>query len=296
MRHSRVDLKNPWLAGCLAYLIPGAGHLYQGRYFKGILYSTCILGTFLYGMHLGDWCVVYTRTEGGESGAGRSFGYFAQVLVGLPALPAAVQSYRHRSSSGEATGYHNAYQTSLDAPIEAPFVGQMMSDNVEGEITGRILLEPVTDGPYGREVRGTFSGLLKTREPVALTLGEPVRIGPDIYSSSRRRLQCRIVADTNGADGEIQGTIPRPFWNWFQVPMHDDELQVLHGRLGRYYELAQVFTWIAGLLNLFAVWDALEGPAYGYGDEDEEEDEDEESENKQSSEEQAEKQTAAGRV
>jgi hypothetical protein len=33
------------------------------------------------------------------------------------------------------------------------------------------------------------------------------------------------------------------------------------------FELALVFTWIAGLLNILAVWDALEGPAYGYGDE-----------------------------
>ena len=69
--------------------------------------------------------------------------------------------------------------------------------------------------------------------------------------------------------GYLDGFVPRSFWNWFQVPLEDDELNALHGRLGRFFEIAQVFTWIAGLLNLLAIWDALEGPAYGYGDEEE---------------------------
>ncbi|MFT5091852.1 MAG: hypothetical protein ACI93T_000671, partial [Porticoccaceae bacterium] len=37
--------------------------------------------------------------------------------------------------------------------------------------------------------------------------------------------------------------------------------------------LALVYTWIAGLLNILAVWDALQGPAYGYGDEEPDSDE-----------------------
>lgn len=36
---------------------------------------------------------------------------------------------------------------------------------------------------------------------------------------------------------------------------------------GKRYEIALLFTWVAGLLNLLAIWDAYEGPAYGYGDE-----------------------------
>jgi hypothetical protein len=28
-----------------------------------------------------------------------------------------------------------------------------------------------------------------------------------------------------------------------------------------------VYTWIAALLNVLVMWDAFEGPAYGYGDE-----------------------------
>ena len=41
----------------------------------------------------------------------------------------------------------------------------------------------------------------------------------------------------------------------------------MNRRLGRSYEIALLFTWVAGLLNLLAIWDAYEGPAYGYGDE-----------------------------
>ena len=48
----------------------------------------------------------------------------------------------------------------------------------------------------------------------------------------------------------------------------------LHGKLSQNFDIACVFTWIAGLLNLMAIWDAYDGPAYGYGDEDPDEDED----------------------
>ena len=43
-----VELKDPVVAAFLAWLIPGAGHLYQGRIGKGLLFMTCILGTFFY--------------------------------------------------------------------------------------------------------------------------------------------------------------------------------------------------------------------------------------------------------
>ena len=58
-----------------------------------------------------------------------------------------------------------------------------------------------------------------------------------------------------------------PVWNWFAVPLDVEQERELHKNLGKFYELAMVFTWVAGLLNLLAIWDALEGPAYGYGDE-----------------------------
>jgi hypothetical protein len=65
--------------------------------------------------------------------------------------------------------------------------------------------------------------------------------------------------------GQIRGTIPRTFWNWFEAPPDDKTIDDLHRQLGKYYELALTFTMIAGLLNILAIFDAIEGPAYGYG-------------------------------
>jgi hypothetical protein len=92
------------------------------------------------------------------------------------------------------------------------------------------------------------------------------------FSGERRRFFVRVVDKT--ADlGMIEGTIPRPFYNHYLAPLDDESLQYLNGKLGKQYELALVYTWIAGLLNILAVWDALQGPAYGYGDEEPEPDE-----------------------
>jgi hypothetical protein len=85
----KIDLKDPWVAGILAWLIPGLGHFYQGRNAKGALYAICILGTFVYGLYLGG---------SKEVGYGRAV-YFSfrpndwrlpwlcQIGVGLPTVP-----------------------------------------------------------------------------------------------------------------------------------------------------------------------------------------------------------------
>ena len=57
-----IELKDPRLAAFLAWLVPGLGHIYQGRTGKGILFSICILGTFFYGMYIGSGRVVYAST------------------------------------------------------------------------------------------------------------------------------------------------------------------------------------------------------------------------------------------
>jgi TM2 domain-containing membrane protein YozV len=49
-----IDLKEPWLAALLAWLVPGMGHIYQGRTGKGILFFVCVLGTFVFGLVLGQ--------------------------------------------------------------------------------------------------------------------------------------------------------------------------------------------------------------------------------------------------
>ena len=294
MSHSKVDLKNPWIAATLAYLIPGAGHLYQRRFFKGVLYFVCILGTFFYGMYLGNWKIVYFRWEPGH----KTIGYLSQVLVGLPALPSLIQWKRYVPPAADHFGAdrRNEKLAVIDKPLSSTFNGRMSvgDDGAIETVSGHITLDPVP-GEFGWDVKGTFTGLRNDQTKIELTIDELIEIGPKlfaseeitytrlvandanrhrVFASNRRYLQCR-VAQHDGEESRaryIEGTIPRKFRDWYQVPMENGAREDLHEHLGKLVELARVFTWIAGLLNLLAIWDALEGPAYGYGDEEEKRD------------------------
>jgi hypothetical protein len=85
-----IDLRDPWLAAFLAWLVPGLGHMYQRRWGKGGLFMTCIMGTFFYGLWLGGGRVVYASFREGDV----HYAYLCQVGAGLPALPAVVQAMR----------------------------------------------------------------------------------------------------------------------------------------------------------------------------------------------------------
>jgi hypothetical protein len=91
-----INLKDPIMAGFLAWLIPGLGHLYQGRIAKAVLFFVCIMGLFVYGVYL---------SGNSQLGYGRAvyfafrdeewrLNYLCQIGVGLPALPACVQAMR----------------------------------------------------------------------------------------------------------------------------------------------------------------------------------------------------------
>jgi len=86
----RIDLKNRFLAAFLAWLLPGAGHYYQGRNAKGTLYLASILSIWVLGFALGGGHVVYASWQPGD----KRWHYFLQAGVGAAALPALVQSYR----------------------------------------------------------------------------------------------------------------------------------------------------------------------------------------------------------
>ena len=265
MTTPKVDLKSPWLAALLAFLVPGAGHMYQGRWFKGVLYSVCILGLFFTGMALGDWQAVYYQRQPQNT----TYGYFSQVLVGLPALPAYFQSKRYNSAGNLDSG------AVLNKPLSASFSGVWSRNNPQGEtesseIDGQIELTTVT-GHFGPEIKGVFRGTLEGDQSIELKLGESFELAPKIGAGSRRRLICSVLEDQEGqqfAYNEIDGSIPRGFWDRFEAPLDKHDLDEVNGRLGKLYEIALVYTWIAGLLNLLAIWDALEGPAYAYGYED----------------------------
>ena len=88
-----IDLKSPAVAAALAWILPGLGHVYQGRIGKGILFFVCVFGTFCYGMLLGNGKVVYAATPDVLS---REFlqrwQYACQIGIGMPAVPAYLQA------------------------------------------------------------------------------------------------------------------------------------------------------------------------------------------------------------
>jgi hypothetical protein len=101
-----IDLKDPALAALLAWLVPGLGHLYQGRTAKGILFLVCILGTFVYGVYLGGdrevgWGRVVYMSFHPED---QRLHFLCQAGVGLPALPAVIQAFRVRSGRAPLWG------------------------------------------------------------------------------------------------------------------------------------------------------------------------------------------------
>jgi hypothetical protein len=54
-----------WTAAFLGYLVPGLGHIYQGRVGKGVLFMVCLYVLFFYGMYLGQGKNVYLPTKDG---------------------------------------------------------------------------------------------------------------------------------------------------------------------------------------------------------------------------------------
>lgn len=83
-----LDLRSPGTAALLAWLVPGAGHIYQRRYGKGMLFMVCILSTWFFGLALGEGRTVYASNRT----IGRQLVYGCQLGVGLAATPALIQA------------------------------------------------------------------------------------------------------------------------------------------------------------------------------------------------------------
>lgn len=64
----------------------------------------------------------------------------------------------------------------------------------------------------------------------------------------------------------IQGTLKHygydPILWGFMAEPAQNELNALQARLGKLVEIGSIYTCIAGLLNILAIYDAYEGPAY----------------------------------
>lgn len=117
----RIDLKNRQLAAFLAWLLPGAGHYYQGRVAKASLFFVCIMTTWTLGFALGGGHVVYASWQPGD----RRWHYFLQAGVGTAALPALVQGNRMRQMTNEKGVTSPAYEPlwgGFMAPPQRPVI------------------------------------------------------------------------------------------------------------------------------------------------------------------------------
>lgn len=280
MRDLRINFRSRELAAVLAFLVPGAGHYYQGRKLKAGIFFSGVLTLFFGGMILADWQPVYSQIvsssrpnsavqiDTAEAAYGSSFslGYAAQAAVGLPALPALLQQNRFSNDLGVVN--------TLTSEIDSRFSGVARVDDRYIPVVGQLRLSP---GPIGT-AKGTFAGRTKNGADFRIDVLGPVRMGREVFGSPHRFFMLTGIsgAQIEGQSVlELQGSIDRSFLNWYQAPRDNEELDRLHNKLSHLFDIGAVFTWIAGLLNVMAIWDAYDGPAYGYGDEEPEEEEEE---------------------
>lgn len=269
----QIQLRDPRIAAILAFLVPGLGHFYQRRIFKGVLYSMCILGTFFTGMYLSDWTVVYINWGKKD----RIIPQACQVWNGLAFLPAVIQARRVEKIVDPRI---------LNEPAAGHFTGKLSdvtsSVELDGSVAGALQIEPKGSG-FARGFSGTFKGLLAGKHPIQGKV-HGGSIDPKIAPFRERRLSFDLqgTIDLDGQDekfdGSVSGGLQRSIANWYAAPLHDDkrinsptDLEMANNELGRYFELGTLYTMIAGLLNVLAIYDAYEGPAYDDDEDDDEE-------------------------
>jgi len=284
----RIRLKDRWLALFLAWAIPGLGHFYQGRRFKATLFAVCILGTYFSGVCLGDGKVVHWTWKPDY----KTYWYSAQFMTGIVALPAVIQTYRQPPQSISPDRSNLILTTKLSGPCEGILINSRIGDveEITANIEGQIELTPTGTDRFDRSVRGKFTGVIRTtpganavvedRTPIELSINSLRDIDPPIFPSPHREFLAEVegktVAGTAAGKpdqpirGSLQGEVlnARSIRDRYNAPLDDTGLENAHGTLGKYFELGMMYTMIAGLLNVLAIWDAFEGPAYGYGDED----------------------------
>lgn len=283
-RDERINLKDRWLALFLAWLVPGLGHFYQGRRFKGTVFFIRILGTFFSGVCLGDGKSVHWSWKDDY----RTYWYPAQFMTGIVAVPAFLQAQRQIPKDIQPDRSNLMLEKRLAGKCEGALLDATIGDeeglvlNLEGDVE----ITPSNEAGFSRTVTGSFKGVLEPipgeegpiqeKTPVELTIYSLSDIDPPIFPSPHREFVAVAEGKTTsgvplGIRASLQGRIrnSRSFADYYCAPLDDTGVVQAHGNLGKYFELGMMYTMIAGLLNVLAIWDAFEGPAYGYGDEDE---------------------------
>ena len=94
-----INLRNPYMAGLLAWLFPGLGHYYQGRYHKALIFFLCIMPTFIVG------CALASSSEAGIArnvywswrSADMRYWWLAQAPLGIATIPSVTQAWQINS-------------------------------------------------------------------------------------------------------------------------------------------------------------------------------------------------------
>lgn len=124
-----IDLRSRPLAAFLAWLVPGLGHAYQGRYTKAATFAVCILSAWIVGFALGGQHVVYSSWQPGD----KRWHYALQVGAGGVALPALIQGRRMNEYtdpvSGRTRGDYRPLWSGFMAPPHRP-VSEAQADEV----------------------------------------------------------------------------------------------------------------------------------------------------------------------
>ena len=90
-----IDLRNLFIAGLLAWLVPGLGHCYQRRYHKALIFFLCIVPTFVVG------CALASSPEVGIArnvywsmrwGKDMRLWWAVQAHIGIAAIPSGMQA------------------------------------------------------------------------------------------------------------------------------------------------------------------------------------------------------------
>lgn len=269
MAKHKVELRTPWMAALLAFLIPGLGHLYQGRFFKAILYFVCIMATFACGMRLGDFKVLYFDPDA------KPMPYYCQLWAGLPALAALGQAYLRPTTDFE----QNHLEGKLTGQITGKFV---VEDHEPSLFSGTVTLTAV--GNFPSQLTGEVSGELTGPKGKTSIQGQLLkvsldqRVAPDAVRQFSGTFEGTSSPDKTAITGRLEGGFPRGWKERYAAPLLDadpnsprgrvlstkkpTDLEQAHADLGRYWDLGVLYTMVAGLLNVFAIFDAWEGPAY----------------------------------
>jgi hypothetical protein len=108
------------MAGFLSYLVPGLGHIVQGRTGKGFMFMGILLGMFLLGQAMGNWQNVYIPTvEERENNnvvlkplasVYNRWHFAGQFWIGVAAWPAIWQFYGMPMPSEETSEFWHRFQ------------------------------------------------------------------------------------------------------------------------------------------------------------------------------------------